>query len=274
MAVEILSDGALEDDTLELGSADAPQLDDDGNPIVAPEPLDEAFPDTFDEEGEVRNPHLVAQLRTASDEKSRRIRELEHRLAQPKIVRTPKPTIESCDYDDDTYDAKKAAWDANEAAADAQEHAPAPAQNDQAKAWQTDLAAYKASAAKLGDTFKVAEDTVIGSLSEAQQSTIVMAAKNPAQFINALGRSPNRLAALSLITNPIKLAAEVARIEGAKTMPRREPANIDTPLRGSGQLSDGDGSVKRASMVDKAAKDGGDTTALLNQMRAKRAAKA
>lgn len=273
--VEILSTGAdtpADDDVLELGEAPETAVAAEGDGTV--EPIEENdFPDTFDEDGEVEKPHLVAQLRQADKLKTQRIRELEHRLAAPVITRTKKPDLyDDCEGDPDRYETALFAWRDNEAKADEAERAPVAQANQQAQEFEQTRLTYKANAEKLGKPdFADAEAKVIDGLDMAQQSTILMAAKAPAKFIYALGRSPNRLAQLSLITNPIKLAAEVARIEGARTMPRKDPPNIDTPIRGSARLSTQSGDAKADQLIDKAAKNGGDVTALLDHNRAKRA---
>ena len=76
-----------------------------------------------------------------------------------------------------------------------------------------------------------------------------MVAKHPERFIDALGRSPGKLAQLAEITNPLKLAGEIARIEGARIMARKEPANIDTPVQGSGRLSTVSEDKKEAALI-------------------------
>lgn len=269
--VEILSTGdEPDDDVLELGEAPETVIAVDGDDKV--EPIDDAgeFPETFDADGEVENPHLVKLLREQLNATKRELHAVKH--APPPITRTKKPDLyDDCEGDPDRYENALFAWKDNEAKADEQARTSTSEQQTAAQAWQTELGTYKTEAAKLGPSFQESEDAVVAALTDAQQSTIVMAAKNPALFIKALGKSPNRLAQMSLITNPIKLAAEVARIEGARTVPRKEPANIDTPLRGSARLSTQTGDAKEEALIAKVAKNGGDTTELRNYRREKRA---
>lgn len=275
--VEILSGGTdtpADDDVLELGEAPETVVAADGDDKV--EPIDD-FPDTLDDDDAVEETSLIKQLREKAKidarEKRDQAAEIARLRGQTAPVRTKKPDLyDDCEGDIDKYDAASDAWKANEAAVAEYEKAPAARQNEGALEFEQTRLAYKANAAKLGKPdFADAEAKVIADLDMGQQSTILIAAKNPAQFIYALGRSPNRLAQLSLITNPIKLAAEVARIEGARTVPRKEPANIDTPLRGSARLSTQTGDAKEEALIAKVAKNGGDTTELRNYRREKRA---
>lgn len=244
------------DDVLELGEAPVAEQDaDQAEPLDTP---DDEFPDTFDDEaGTIENKGLLKLLRERDTAQKNRIRELEQLRNAPVIQRTERPTLESCDYDEDKFEAEFVAWQRNEQAIRDQETARTADQQQTAQSWQQELSSYKENATKLGKPdFGDAEELVISALSDAQQTTVVMAAKDPARFIYALGRSPNRLAALATITNPIKLAAEVARIEGVRMMPTKTPPNIDTPARGSGRLSTPEKSKAEDKQIAQAAKTG------------------
>lgn len=272
MAVEILNAGAdaSEDDVLELGEAPETVAAADGDDAI--EPIDDAaqFPETFDDEAPGEETPLIKLLRDQLKEKTRLLTQIARQ--PPPVQRTKKPDLwDDCEGDPEKFESSLLAWQDNERKADEQVRAGNQEQESATQSWQTELGTYKAEAAKLGPTFKESEDAVVDALTNAQQSTIVMAAKNPALFIKALGKSPNRLAQLATITNPIKLAAEVARIEGGRTVGRKEPANIDVPLRGSGRLSQVSGDAKEDALIAKVAKNGGDTTELRNYRREKRA---
>lgn len=232
--------------TEELQLTDDQIVDDDGGTKAveaegddAPEPIDqiEEFPDTLDDDDQDDTP-LVRQLREKIKQDAREKAELRKRLEAPRIERTKKPDLwEDCDGDPDKFEMALIAWKDNEARADQQEAEaaaqPSPIQED----FQSSLQAYQAGAQKLGKPdFEVAQKAVTDVLSPDQQSAILMAVKNPAAFFYALGKSPNRLAQLAQIENPFKLAAEAARIEGSRMMPRKEPANIDSPVRGAASL--------------------------------------
>lgn len=256
--IEIIQDP--EDDTLELGEApaDTQAAADDG---AAAEPLDtEDFPDTFDEAAGEETP-LVKLLRDQLKDRTRELRRVSEQSAKPKLTRTPEPDLwDDCEGDSDKFKTALLAWQANEAKVDAQEQSRSTEQQQAAQSWQQELQAYKTKAVQLGKPdFETAEAAVVNTLTDAQQVTIVQAAKDPARFIYALGRSPLRLTQLASISNPIKLAAEVARIEGARVMARQSPPNIDEPVRGSARLSTPDKS-KEVDAAVKKVQNGGELT--------------
>lgn len=269
--VEILSTGddTPDDDVLELGDAPETVVSADGDDKV--EPIDAGLPETFDE-GETEETPLIKLLREQLKDRNRQLAQIARAPAQ--IQRTKKPDLyDDCEGDPDKYENALFAWKDNEAKADAQARASTSTQEGAVAKWQGQLSAYKEAAAKLGPTFQESENAVVEALTDAQQATIVKATKNPAAFIKALGKSPNRLAQLSLITDLVELAGEAARIEGARTVPRKEPANIDTPLRGSARLSTQSGDAKEDQLIAQAAKTG-DATPLRNYRRDKKAAAA
>ncbi len=275
MAVEILSGG--DEQTDELLLTDTLAATEGVDTLPATEPLDELeYPDTLDDDTVEETP-LIKQLREQRKADAREKREMAKRLAElegktaPQSL--PEPDLwEDCEGDPDKYKAALLKWQANEQAVT--EHASArPAEQIRAaQEWQNDLQAYKAKAIALAKPdFQAAEDAVVSTLTDAQQNTIVMAAKDPARFIYALGRSPQRLAMLAEITNPIKLAAEVARIEGTATVVRKAPANIDEPVRGSARLSGTPKNAEEDKLIAEAQRTG-DATNLREYRRAQKAA--
>ncbi len=251
----------------EEGDDDAPKA----------EAIDEIeYPETLDDEPVEETP-LIKQLREKAKQDAREKAELRRRLETPRVERTKKPDLwDDCEGDPDKFEEKLLAWKDNERKADDADKAVNAGdgiRERQVQEWQNDLSAYKAKAVKLAKSdFDDAETTVISTLTDAQQSTIVMAAKDPARFIYALGKSPLKLAQLAEITNPIKLAAEVARIEGARMMARKEPANIDEPLKGGARLSSGPtGDEKGAKLLAAAEKDSTKFEAYRQHMREMRA---
>ena len=239
------------------------------------EAIDEIdYPETLDDEPVEETP-LIKQLREKAKQDAREKAELRRRLETPRVERTKEPDLwDDCEGDPDRFKAALLAWKDNETKADAADrvaNAGDGIRERQVKEWQNDLQTYKAKATKLGKAdFAEAETTVISTLSDAQQSTIVMAAKDPARFIYALGKSPLKLAQLAEITNPIKLAAEVARIEGARMMARKEPANIDEPLKGGARLSSVPKDETESKLLAAAEKDPSKFQAYRDHMKAKR----
>lgn len=274
--IEILNDGGdtpADDELLLLTDSLSGEAGDDTQPGA--EAIDEIdYPETLDDEPVEETP-LIKQLREKAKQDAREKAELRRRLEAPRVERTKKPDLwDDCEGDPDKFETQLLAWKDNEAKADAADRAANAGdgiRERQVQEWQNDLQAYKAKAVKLAKPdFGDAETTVISTLTDAQQSTIVMAAKDPARFIYALGKSPLKLAQLSEITNPIKLAAEVARIEGARMMAQKQPANIDEPLKGGARLSSVPKDETEAKLLAAAEKDPAKFQAYRDHMKAKR----
>lgn len=241
-------------DTIEAGNAN--------------EPIDEIDYDSLDDEpaDPANDTPLIKQLREQLKQSNREKAELRKQVAPAPIVRTPEPQFEDFDFDDQKYKAAVLAWDENERKANEQERARTAEQQQAAQTWQQELQAYKTKAIQLAKPdFDAAEAAVVTTFSDPQQVIIVKAAKDPARFIYALGRSPQRLAQLAQITDPIKLAAEVARIEGGRVMARKTPANIDTPTTGTARLSTETGDKKEDALIKEAQRTGD-----INKLRAYR----
>jgi hypothetical protein len=111
-------------------------------------------------------------------------------------------------------------------------------------------------------------DTATHPLDMVQQAVIVKAAADPALFLYALGKSEAKRAELAKIQDPIKLAAAVARMEGAVkvTKGRKAPEpdgryrlGKDARWRRQGTGEAGEGRQPQA----------GDRTKLINYKKAK-----
>jgi hypothetical protein len=104
-----------------------------------------------------------------------------------------------------------------------------------------------------------------------QQAVIVKAAADPALFLYALGKSEAKRSELAKIQDPIKLAAAVARMEGAVKVTTRKAPTPDRPLSGSSKMpGSADKEIER--LEKKAAANGGDRSELI-AYKAKLAAK-
>ena len=60
-------------------------------------------------------------------------------------------------------------------------------------------------------------------MSKVQQSVVLQAARNPASVVTALGKYPEVAKRLADIKNPVKLAAEIARMEDKMKETKRAP---------------------------------------------------
>ncbi len=127
------------------------------------------------------------------------------------------PTLESCEYDEDKFKAEVKAYYAREKAIEKQKEEQAKQQDKVKQAQQTQLEAYETQKKALGaKNYKVAEEeflTSVHAVNPALGEVILNAAEDMAKMVYVLGTQPKKLESLLKITNPYKLAAEVARIE-------------------------------------------------------------
>ena len=197
------------------------------------------------QEEEARAPEWVRELRKANREKERKIRELEAKLNATATETKPvalskKPTLESCDFDSDEYEKKLAAWYDEKRQFDAAE-ADAVAQRDaEAKAWQDKLDSYaKARASLKVRDYEDAEAFALDTFNVTQQGIVLQGSDNPALIIYALGKSQKRAKELASITDPVKFAFAVAKLETQLKVTNRKAAAAPerTITTGGGRIS-------------------------------------
>ena len=179
---------------------------------------------------EVRAPAWVRELRKSNREKERKIRELEAKLSTTATETKPvalvaKPTLENCDYDSDEYEQKLADWYEQKREYDAAE-ANAKAQQDaEAKAWQNKLDSYaKAKSSLKVRDYDEAEATALDTFNVTQQGIVLQGSDNPALLIYAIGKSAKRAKELAAITDPVKFAFAVAKLETQLKVTNRRAA--------------------------------------------------
>lgn len=238
---------------------------------------DEAAPE---EEDDARAPGWVRELRKSNREKDRRIRELEQKVstATPPpsaIVVGDEPTFEGCDYDADKFKRELNAWNGRKAAADADAAKKQAAAEDEKKAWTARLDNHS----KLKGELKVkdyddAEAAVEAAMSVTQRGLIVHGAENSAQLTYAIGKNPKTLKELASITDPVKFAFAVAKLETKlKVTPRKTAPIPERDVRGN--MSPSGVVDSQLERLQAAADKSGDRTkvvAYLRQKKAKRAA--
>ena len=228
------------------------------------------------QEEETRAPEWVRELRKANREKERKIRELEAKLnatatETKPVVLGPKPTLESCDYDSDEYENKLADWYEQKRQADAAE-AEAEAKRDaEAKAWQDKLDSYaKARASLKVRDYEDAEAVALETFNVTQQGIVLQGSDNPALIIYALGKNTKRAKELASITDPVKFAFAVAKLESQLKVSNRKAAASPerTITNGGGRLSGAVDSTLERLRAE--AEKSGDYTKVLQYKRQKR----
>lgn len=187
------------------------------------------------------NSDLVRHLRAEVRKRDEELAGLRRAQPAPAAIEVgPKPTLESCDYDGDKFEAELVAWQerkrkADEATAQTQQAARAEQEKFQAR-----LDAYNGGKTALkAKDFDVAEAAVLSGLSPMQQAVALKAANEPAKLVYALGKYPQKLAELAKLADPIEFAVAVSKLEGQLkvTQRTRTPPDPDTPVRGSAPLT-------------------------------------
>lgn len=217
------------------------QADEDGEVVITIG--DEAPPAQSEDELDGRPaPQWLKDMRKRDKENTKRIREYEQAeaarqaAAAPKAEDVgPKPTLESCDFDAEAYAEKLVAWNDRKKVADAKAAGAAAEQEAATTAWNTKLANYRtaATALKVND-FDGAEHVVRQTMSEVQQKVILHGVDKPELLVYALGRNPAKAKELAAITDPIKFAVAVGKIETQlKVQPRAVPPAPEKQVRGT-----------------------------------------
>ena len=222
--IETESTEQTEDETNSIDLADDEEEDDEDEVVIS---IGEESPP---QDEEVRAPAWVRELRKSNREKERKIRELEAKLNTSATETKPvalvsRPTLESCDYDSDEYEQKLANWYDHKREYDAAE-ANAKAQQDaEAKAWQDKLDSYaKAKSSLKVRDYEEAEATALDIFDVTQQGIVLQGSDNPALLIYAIGKSTKRAKELAAITDPVKFAFAVAKLETQLKVTNRRAA--------------------------------------------------
>jgi len=194
-------------------------------------------------EEETRAPEWVRDLRKQHRELQKRNRELEQRLEQPKPPQAvqvgKKPTLEEYDYDTSKFEVALESWYDRKRKADEQEAQQRQAQEAQQREWNAKLESYADARSKLKvKDFEDAELIAQESFNVVQQGVILQGAQDPALLIYALGKNPKKAKELGAITDPVKFAFAVAKMETQlKVQAKKAPPAPEKTLKGTGPVS-------------------------------------
>lgn len=234
------------------------------------EPSDDEAQESEDD-GDEDASSVIRNMRKREREKDRKLRQAERELEQlrkaqqpqtavPELL--PKPTLESCDWDEQEFEKKlidwqKAAIEVEKTKAQQQEQQQALIREAEAK-----RTAYRENAKKLkAKDFAEAEEEVVSIFDQTRQSILLEAADNPALLVYALGKNPAQLERLSKITNLAKFAAEIGKLEkDLKVSKPTKPAPADTNLRSNAAPSN---SSKKLAELEAEANRTNDRTKLI-----------
>jgi hypothetical protein len=200
-------------------------------------------PETEDDD---RAPEWVRDLRKEYRNEKRRAKELEQKIEQLERGRAPasqplgsKPTLEGADYDTERYETELASWYEKKRTHDDQQNVVQSQQKAVQKEWETKLESYHSSKAELKvKDYEFAEDVVQDNLSVMQQGMIVQGADNPALVVYALGKNPKKAKELASITDPVKFAFAVAKLEtNLKVTTRKASSRPEKKISGTARPS-------------------------------------
>jgi hypothetical protein len=189
-------------------------------------------------------PEWVKELRKTNRELQRQNRELQGRLqaAPPEtkpVVIGNKPKLEDHDYDADKYEEALTNWfERKRQAEEVNAKQEAEVMNQQ-KAWQAKLDGYgKAKAELRVKDYEDAEAVAQEVFSITQQGVLLQGADNPALVVYALGKNPAKAKELASITDPVKFAFAVAKLEkDLKVTNRRQAPAPERIVTGTGRSS-------------------------------------
>lgn len=213
----------VDDETEELVSEDTD--DEEEEEVVVS--IGEGSPPSEDEKA----PDWVRDLRKAHREAIKENREMRARLEAEEKAKTaqklrPKPKLSDFDYDEDALAEDLIKWASEAEAAESVQKAQKKQAEEQQKAYEQKFEAYQSASRsmKVRD-FEDAEMAVQEALSEAQQGMLIHGAAKPELLVYALGRDPERMKAISSITDPVQFAFAAGKLEAELKVTIRKPSS-------------------------------------------------
>lgn len=199
---------------------------------------------TQDNEDHKQAPAWVKELRKASREKDKRIRELESKLnvssaTHPEVKLPPKPRLEDLDFDSDKYEEKLSEWFELKRKYDVELETTKKAQEEAENAWKERLTIYNKSKNELRvRDYDDAESFVQEQFSTTQQGIILQGLDNPALVVYALGKNHKKAGELANIKDPVKFAVAVGKLETQlKITSRKSPPPPSRVVSGTARVS-------------------------------------
>ena len=209
-------------------------------------------------------PPWVKDLRKANRDKDKELRELKQRLADKEAAAKPaagaltKPTLEDCGYDEAEFERRFSEFQTQQSSVAEARRKKEVEEKEASDAWATKVNSHqeKAKALKQKD-YEEMESDVTTQFSQMQQGILIDAADDSALIVYALGKYPAKLKELAAITNPVKFAFALAKLEmQLKATPRKTPPPAENAQRGSAPITAGATSKELARLEAEADKTG------------------
>lgn len=202
---------------------------------------------------------VIREMRRKLREKDRELADLRAGAAPAKIEVGDKPTLESCEYDEERFETALDAWKGRKAKAEQQDREQQERTEREQAEWSKRAQAYETSKASIPVAdYADAEKEVFAALPDATQALILMTDK-PAALIYALSRDPARLEELSNL-NLARAAMMIGKLEDKVQVKKRALPNPDRPVRGNAAPASADKTLAR---LEKEAEETGDRTKLV-----------
>lgn len=277
MNIDDIDDTEIDDDLETPGEEADDQESDaaaDGNDAGNAEPSDDGEI-VIEIEGEepdaAAETPAIRQLREANRAQARRIAELEAKNAPGEVEIGPKPTLESCEWDEERFEGELVSWQERKRATEAAEADRAENERKSAELWNGIESKYRAGAAQLRvPGFEEKERKVDSTLPEIVRRAIKAYCDEPAKVIAALGTNDALLDRIAGEKDPIKQLVTLVKLEGKMKVKRSRQIEPDKPLSGSAPLEQVS-TDKQREKLEKEAERTGDRTKLIAFNRAQRA---
>lgn len=231
---------------------------------------------TFGEEVAPTSPEpetaLLKHLRATARDQAKELAQLRKSIPKPELGAMP-DYFDDCDADPASFATAMEAWLKRKAEFDKDQSDEIAAQDAVKKRNQDKFDTYQAGIAQLNvPDYADAQSVVEMALPHNAQSAIIEAVDNPAAFIYAISKSPEKLAELAKIDDPIKLLKAVWKLEGTmKVTTRRKGVALEQIERGGVPVQIG--ADKQQARLEAEAEKTGNYTELFAHNRAKRSRK-
>ena len=168
---------------------------------------------------------VIRTLREKTREQARLIKELQEKVKPEPDQIGPKPTLESCGYDEDIFAQAVVEWNGKKSEAERAEQAKAESARKAQETWANRVTTFEAKAKQMVPNFNDIAASVADHFGDDEQGNIAKAiliyADDP-RLVSALNASPAALAKLVALKNdPTALAIAVGELKGKiKAMPK------------------------------------------------------
>lgn len=214
----------VEDDEVIDDEPDIDDSDDSDDDETLDDEADETLAFSFDESSEDSDnfkgqeaPEWVKQVRKENRELKRQLKQQNYQQPQQQALRE-KPTLDTHDYDSDAYEQDYAEWLGEKTQYDVKVQAEQQKYQQYDDRYTADVDAVRAKAPDYDEI----EQSIVDTLPTSKQAMLKMLVDNPAKMVYALGKSPNKLQALSELDD-IQFAKQIVLMEQSMSNVKRNP---------------------------------------------------